>query len=228
MSLINDALKRASTNPKPAASGATASEPPMVAVTAASLAAKPRQGTPVAMIAGMIALTLIAGWFFLKWREASSGPQTVQVASTAKPAPTLAANVQTPPPAPAAAKNPAPAATAAPKPPATQVAAVVRPEAAPQAAAPAKVSVPVVAAAPPIVVPQPPVAPAAAQAKPEPQPMPELKLQAIVFRMKNPSALINGRHVEVGDDVSGARVAEIQRTTVIIEWQGQKTPLQMK
>lgn len=228
MSLINDALKRASTNPKPAASIAAASEPAMVAVTAASLAAKPRQGTPVAMVAGMIALTLIAGWFFLKWREASSGQQTVQVASSTKPAPTPATNVQTPPPATPVAKTSAPAATGAPKPPATPVAAVVRPGAAPQAAAPAKVPAPAVAAAPPIVVPQPTVAPAAAQVKNEPQPMPELKLQAIVFRMKNPSALINGRHVEVGDDVSGARVTEIQRTTVIIEWQGQKTPLQMK
>ena len=222
MSLINDALKRASTNPKPAASIAAASEPAMVAVTAASLAAKPRQGTPVAMIAGMIALTLIAGWFFLKWREASSGQQIVQVASSTKPAPVPAAKAQTPPPAPAVAKNPAPAATAATTPPAPSVATAARPEAAPQAAAPAKIP------APPVVVPQPTVAPAAAQVKHEPQPMPEMKLQAIVFRMKNPSALINGRHVEVGDDVSGARVTEIQRTTVIMEWQGQKTPLQMK
>lgn len=58
--------------------------------------------------------------------------------------------------------------------------------------------------------------------------MPELKLQAIVFRMKNPSALINGRHVEVGDNVSGARVAEIQRTTVVVEWQGKRQSLQIK
>ncbi len=221
MSLINDALKRASTNPKPAASIAAASEPTMVAVTAASLAEKPRQGTPVAMIAGMIALTVVAGWFFLKWREASSGQQTVQVTSSMKPAPAPAASVQTLPPAPAVAKAATPAAPAAPKPSAPTVAAVARPEPAPQTAAPNKVSVPVIAATPP-------VAPAPDQAKPEPPPMPELKLQAIVFRMKNPSALINGHHVEVGDEVSGARVTEIQRTTVIIEWQGQKTPLQMK
>lgn len=57
--------------------------------------------------------------------------------------------------------------------------------------------------------------------------MPELKLQAIVFRMKNPSALINGRHVEAGDTVSGARIVEIQRTTVFYEWQGQKLPLRL-
>ncbi len=221
MSLINDALKRASTKPKPAASIAAASDPTMVAVTAASLASKPRQGTPIAMIVGMIALTVIAGWFFLKWREASSGQQTVQVASSMKPAPAPAASVQTLPPAPAVAKTPTPAATAAPKPSPPPVAAVARPEPAPQTAAPNKVSGPVIAATPP-------VAPAPDQAKPEPPPMPELKLQAIVFRMKNPSALINGHHVEVGDEVSGARVTEIQRTTVIIEWQGQKTPLQMK
>lgn len=226
MSLINDALKRASTNPKPAASIAAASEPAMVAVTAASLAAKPRQGTSISMIVGMIALTVIAGWFFLKWREASSDRQTVQVASTAKPAPAPAGNVQTPAPAPPVAKTPAPAATAASKPSPPPVAAVARPEPAPQTAAPTKVSVPVIAATPPVAIPQPPAAPAAAPATP--QPMPELKLQAIVFRMKNPSALINGRHVEVGDDVSGARVAEIQRTTVFVEWQGQRQPLQMK
>ncbi len=228
MSLINDALKRASTSPKPAASIAAASEPTMVAVTAASLAEKPRQATPIAMIAGMIALTVVAGWFFLKWREASSGQQTVQVASLMKPAPAPAASVQTPPPAPAVAKAATPAAPAAPKQSAPPIAAVIRPEPALQATLPAKTSAPPVAPAPPIAVPQSTAVPALTQAKPEPQPMPELKLQAIVFRMKNPSALINGHHVEVGDDVSGARVTEIQRTTVIVEWQGRKTPLQMK
>ena len=228
MSLINDALKRASTNPKPAASIAAASEPTMVAVTAASLASKPRQGTPIAMIAGMIALTVVAGWFFLKWREASSGQQTVQVASSMKPAPAPASSVQTLPPAPAVAKAATPAAPAAPKQSAPTVAAVTRPEPALQATLPAKASVPPEASAPPIAVPQSTVAPTPTQAKPEPPPIPELKLQAIVFRMKNPSALINGHHVEVGDEVSGARVSEIQRTTVIIEWHGQKTPLQMK
>ena len=228
MSLINDALKRAGTSPKPAASIATASEPTMVAVTAASLAAKPRQGAPIAMIAAMIALTVVAGWFFLKWREASSGQQTLQVASFMKPAPAPAASIQTPPPATAVAKAATPAAPSAPKQSAPPLSAVPRPEPALQATLPAKASAPPVASAPPIAPAQSTVASAPAQAKPEPPPMPELKLQAIVFRMKNPSALINGRHVEVGDDVSGARVTEIQRTTVIVEWQGQKTPLQMK
>ena len=198
MSLINDALKRAGTNLKPAASAGSAVsavEPPMVAVTASALAAKPRQGTPVAMIVGMVALTAVAAWFFLKWREASTGQTAIEASSPAKPAP---------------------ATPAAPKPSAPPVAAAT------------KIPAPAVAAKPPVAVPQPTVAAASAQSKPEPQPMPELKLQAIVFRMKNPSALINGRHVEVGDDVSGARVTEIQRTTVIVEWQGQKSPLQMK
>lgn len=219
MSLINDALKRAGTNLKPAASAGSAVsavEPPMVAVTASALAAKPRQGTPVAMIVGMVALTAVAAWFFLKWREASTGQTAIEASSPAKPAPAPAANVQTPPPAPPVAKASAPATPAAPKPSAPPVAAAT------------KIPAPAVAAKPPVAVPQPTVAAASAQSKPEPQPMPELKLQAIVFRMKNPSALINGRHVEVGDDVSGARVTEIHRTTVIVEWQGQKAPLQMK
>ena len=228
MSLINDALKRASTNPKPAATAVSAAEPPMVAVAASALAAKPRQGTPVAMIVGMVALTVVAAWFFLKWREASTGQTAIEASSPAKPAPAPAANVQTPPPAPPVAKASAPATPAAPKPSAPPGAAVTRPEPAQQAAAATKIPAPAVASKPPVAVPQPPVAAASVQSKPEPQPMPELKLQAIVFRMKNPSALINGHHVEVGDNVSGARVTEIQRTTVIVEWQGQKAQLQMK
>ena len=114
MSLINDALKRASTNPKPVASVSSASEPAMVAVTASALAAKPRQGTPVAMIVGMVALTAVAAWFFLKWREASTGQPAIEASSPAKPAPTPAANGQTPPPAPPVAKASAPATPAAP------------------------------------------------------------------------------------------------------------------
>ena len=147
------------------------------------------------MIVGMVALTAVAAWFFLKWREASTGQTAIEASFPAKPAP---------------------ATPAAPKPSAPPVAAAT------------KIPAPAVASKPPVAVPQPPVAAASVQSKPEPQPMPELKLQAIVFRMKNPSALINGRHVEVGDDVSGARVTEIHRTTVIVEWQGQKAPLQMK
>ena len=226
MSLINDALKRASTNPKPAASAVSAAEPPMVAVAASALAAKPRQGTPVAMIVGMVALTAVAAWFFLKWREASTGQPAIEASSPARPAPTPAAKIQAPPAAVIASTPTAPAPVPI-KPAQQTTAAAKRPESttqmAPKAQAPA-----VLPTATPVASQTTSALPASTPTPPQPESMPELKLQAIVFRMKNPSALINGHHVEVGDNVSGARVAEIQRTTVVVEWQGKRQSLQIK
>lgn len=228
MSLINDALKRAGTNPKPVASVSSASEPAMVAVTASALAAKPRQGTPVAMIVGMVALTAVAAWFFLKWREASTGQPAIEASFPAKPAPTPGSKIQAPPAAVIASIPTAPAPVPI-KPAQQTTAAATRPESTTQTAPAPKAQAPAVPpAATPVASQTPSALPASTATPPQPESMPELKLQAIVFRMKNPSALINGHHVEVGDNVSGARVSEIQRTTVVVEWQGQKAQLQMK
>ncbi len=231
MSLINDALKRANTSPKPAASSTTAAESAMVPVAAAPAPAtvKPRATTPVGLIVAMVALAGVAGWFFLKWREASNGRPPVQATTSvpgtapASPPETRATLVPAPPAAPPPQPATAASVAVATPPPKAEPAA---PPASP-ALAPAPSPVPAPSPAPePVVavVPAPAPTPAAMQ----PAQMHDLKLQAIVFRMKNPSALINGRHVEVGDEVAGARVLEIQRTTVFVEWQGKRQPLTIR
>jgi hypothetical protein len=49
---------------------------------------------------------------------------------------------------------------------------------------------------------------------------PALKLQSIIFRLRNPSAVINGEMLGVGDTIKGARVVRIDRHTVSLEWKG--------
>lgn len=49
---------------------------------------------------------------------------------------------------------------------------------------------------------------------------PEVKLQGIVYRATNPSALIDGQSVTVGDAVGEVKVLEIQTNSVKLEYQG--------
>ena len=49
---------------------------------------------------------------------------------------------------------------------------------------------------------------------------PELQLQGIFYRISKPSALINGKSVFVGDEVSGVRVVKIERRSVDVELRG--------
>jgi hypothetical protein len=83
------------------------------------------------------------------------------------------------------------------------------------------------AAARSVVEPVPAAVPSTPEALPEPvntnshpevvePPKPELKLQAILFNPRNPSALVNGRTVYVGDRVSGARVTAITPKAVTL------------
>jgi len=47
-----------------------------------------------------------------------------------------------------------------------------------------------------------------------------LRLQAVFFRLKKPSAVINGKTVYEGDDVEGAHVVKIERRSVNIQQDG--------
>jgi hypothetical protein len=86
-------------------------------------------------------------------------------------------------------------------------------------AAPAVVDVPgpaapaVTNAATPGVVPAPAVV-----SKPT---FPTVKVQGIFYREDNPSALINGRTVYVGDRLEDMRVTKIEKNSVTLEWEGQ-------
>jgi hypothetical protein len=47
-----------------------------------------------------------------------------------------------------------------------------------------------------------------------------LRLQAVFFRLKKPSAIINGKTVYEGDDVEGAHVVKIERRSVNVQQDG--------
>lgn len=59
----------------------------------------------------------------------------------------------------------------------------------------------------------PPVTPPAAVPAQD-LPVPEFKIQGIFYRLKNPTALVNGRILAVGDTIDGYRVDRIERHTV--------------
>ena len=76
---------------------------------------------------------------------------------------------------------------------------------------------PVIAETKPSPIPPPPPAPpitnapVLAPAKPEPSP---LKLQAIFYTPRNPSAIINGKTVQIGDTFEGLRIVKINPDSV--------------
>jgi hypothetical protein len=59
-------------------------------------------------------------------------------------------------------------------------------------------------------------------------PKPAFKLQGIFFRTTNPSATVNGKNVMVGSRVSGATVKAITRDGVTLEADGQTTVLTLE
>jgi hypothetical protein len=64
--------------------------------------------------------------------------------------------------------------------------------------------------------------------KPPPPAFPKLKLQGIVSRTTNSSALINGRTYFVGDYIRDAKVISISETNVIVEFSGEKKELRLE
>lgn len=202
MSLINDALKRASTAAK------TNTPDPTVSIRVRPIDQERRPsllfvlGLPLLVVAGLLS----GGWYYYYGRTpAQSQPSPL----AARPAPaTLAPNV--PGPGPAAAPAPAapPEVTALNPPPANPV------------TAPAVANLP---AAPASVAPLPPVkrSPAAPTAvSPTPPTFPALKLQGIYYRRTNPTAMINSQNVGIGEMVDGVQVVAIERMTVTVELEG--------
>jgi len=53
------------------------------------------------------------------------------------------------------------------------------------------------------------------------KPFPPIKVQGIFFRIKDPSVLINGKTLLVGDDLDGVVVKKIERSSVTLEFSGQ-------
>jgi hypothetical protein len=57
---------------------------------------------------------------------------------------------------------------------------------------------------------------------------PPLKLQAIIFRLKDPKVRINGTNLTVGAEVDGVRVEEIQSDAVTVKLGGETKVLSLK
>ena len=204
MSLINDALKRAS------AAAKTNTPDPTMSIRVRPIDQERRPslllmlGLPLLVVAGLLS----GGWYFFSGRTPSQSPPSRLAAKPgpASPAPNV------PSPGPAAA--PAPAA-----PP--EVAAVNPPPANPPPAANST-------ALPATVTPSTPVRrpPAAPVTDPKSPPaFPALKLQGIYYRRTNPTAMINSQNVGVGEMVDGVRVVGIERMTVTVELEGHKKVL---
>lgn len=74
--------------------------------------------------------------------------------------------------------------------------------------------------------------PRPALAAPTPPPpsdgFPPIKLQGVFLSSERPSAILNGKLVELNDRVAGARVVEISSSRVVIEFNGQQKTLKMK
>ena len=58
--------------------------------------------------------------------------------------------------------------------------------------------------------------------------MPVPKLQGIFFRLKRPTALLDGRIVSLGDDINGYRVTRIDRDTVKLAAGGRTNTLSLR
>jgi len=67
--------------------------------------------------------------------------------------------------------------------------------------------------------------PAPAPPKPKPVVFPDLKLQGLVYRGEDSSALINGRTYFVGDIIAGAKLISISETNAVVERDGQQKEL---
>jgi hypothetical protein len=221
VSLINDALRRAEAEKRPA--NTATSVPPLQPVEA-----RPSATSPI-LIGGVLLLGVgaigIAAALWLKRPEsttsvAESSPGTFQAPTAASPTPAsqiISSAEVTPaqtPVTPSPAQVQPPASTTVAATPAAQPVNIASP---PEAAGPSK---------------QPAVSqesasrsspPASSTATDEP-----LRLQSIFFRLRAPTVIINGKTVGIGGTVDGARVVSIQRSSVEIVQNGRYRTLTLQ
>jgi len=219
MSLINDALKRARETEQP-----RAGEPPPP-LQPVDYAARPHRAAWMILIVLLVATLGFAAFYLSRWAGSSGAGRAGGTSNEA-----VAASLASPEEVAAPAVRPAIKVTTnlmarqASAPRSTPSASTATPpSAAPEPGA----------AIPDRVQPERPGFPgghAPATVQPVAQVearFPELKLQSIVFRLRNPSVLIDGEMLGAGDTVKGARVVKIERHAVTMEWQGQTNVLRL-
>jgi hypothetical protein len=225
MSLINDALKRASQGQaqRPAAPAApphTAEAPPMKVVEK-----EPYSGTPVLLIAiiGVVVLLLVCAGFGLFLLQSK---QPVATNKNAVPAASVPVAVATPAAATKAevpvAQKPIEAPKTVTVPPASPpVVGVASTVTAPVATPESAIAEPnVTTNAIPTVAPTP--------APPAVPTFPSIKLQGIFYKKSNPTAMLNGKTVGVGGKVDGVTVTQIEASSVTLKWNDEKRVLELQ
>ena len=226
MSLINDAIKKANKANK----DRTAADAPPAADSTSGMhaadgrAAHPAGGsmTSMLLIAGIVVFVLLGGAFlFLSMRGGTSLNEPAPTTAAPKviaPAEENASAAAGParPVETGATANPVADALNNPLPPTFQ------PRPGPTQPTDTETTTP--ATAPTTVAGT--GAPATQPAGP--RPFPELKLQGIYYRLNNPSVMINGHTLEIGDLVEGVRVIQIERKEVTLELDGQKKALRLQ
>ena len=191
MSLINDALRRADK-----AKGNPPSEPASGAPMQPVHSPAKSDASPFGPVLFILIAIIIgaAGWFFLKGWRTHSPPGTIRTAAIDSSNPAAITSQPETIVAPVKTVEPIPL------PPATNPTVVAATEATNAAATNSVESNATVAAVP---------APA------------PLKLQGIIYRVKNATAMINGKSLVVGESVAGARVTKIGKEEVTLERDGQ-------
>ena len=225
MSLINDALKRAGEQAPPPRAAGPEFRP---------VANAPARSVLIPGLIGAVLILLIgAGLLFWKSMQPVARPVAVQPPAAAAPSVAAASQVEAKPVVPKVEPPKATVATPTPvvEPTSARVAAVKATSSTEPAPAP---SVAVAPAAPATVTRQvseqsaaTPVAATPVPSAPAVPQFPELKLQGILYNRSNPSALINGKTLSVGQKVSGARVTKIERDSVTLEWNGETRQLEL-
>jgi HD-like signal output (HDOD) protein/ActR/RegA family two-component response regulator len=217
-SLVSDApaVRTANHLPGPATTTHTTTSPSPT--RPAMLAPRfPRRWIYGGVVAGVLAL--LAVWLNTQPELNQTEPVYARTPNAHRE-PAAPSSVPSPEIAPAPAPQETPAVAAAEEPPAPPAPSATTTNT--TATLPASEPTTAAAPAPPVTnVPPPTVAP------PE-KVKPEFRLQGIIFTSVRPSAMINGETVNVGEQIDGASVVAISRTTVTLQVNGQRKTYQLK
>jgi hypothetical protein len=213
MSLINDALKRATAD-KPREAQSTAATPPLQPVD--STPAKPSNILPWALLViGVGVVGIAAGLWFGATRntQQAAAPQS-------QPTPTA---LSAPEPTPAA--NPLQQTTKT-----LQAVSARNDDSTPTTTTPVAPPAPtknavIVAKAPVTTAPTTTPKKVAAPTSTDPK---AIRLQSIFYRMRSPTVIINGKTLGIGDSVDGIKVVSIQRTSVEVVHNGKYRTLTLQ
>jgi hypothetical protein len=218
MSLINDAIKRANqANKDRQPPGNPAAPSPAEMQTVETSRSQPVGGsmTSMLLIAGIVVFVLLGGsllFLSMSGNRSNEAPVQSPVVATEPPSP---ANTPVPEPGESLALTPAPMESPVAD-------ALQNPVPPPSTTLPGQTAAAVAPLTAPPIVGSPLAQPAG------PRPFPELKLQGIYYRLRDPSVMINGQTLEIGDVVENARVIRIERKEVTLELDGQQKVLRLQ